>query len=358
MSGTSIDAIDAVLVEFEPQLRLVAAIGVPYSPDLRQQLLALSVSDGTTTLAELGALDTRVGHAFAAAAIELMRTSGHPSTSIRAIGSHGQTIWHAPRAPFPSTTQIGDPNIIAEATDIDTVADFRRRDLAAGGEGAPLVPAFHAAFLHSPDEDRAVLNLGGIANLTLLPASGDVRGFDTGPANALLDQWAARHTGHAIDHDGAFAAQGTTHPELLQQLLSDPYFARAIPKSTGRDHFNMAWLLAHDAVARISPQDVQATLLALTARSIADALKRAAPATRRVLICGGGGRNPRLVSAIQAALAGIEFGSTADCGIDPDYLEAMAFAWLARETLEGRSGNLAAVTGARGPRILGGIFRA
>ena len=358
ISGTSVDAIDAVLVEFEPRLSLIAAHSFPYPAELRVDILALSLGRGATSLAELGTLDTRIGLAFAAAANALLAQGRYPRESVRAIGSHGQTVWHAPLATHPFTTQLGDPNLIVEHTGLDTVADFRRRDIAAGGQGAPLVPAFHAAFLHDPGEDRAVLNLGGIANLSLLPAVGNVRGFDTGPANALLDQWAARHTGQGFDEDGHYAHSGIVQPELLSRLMADAYFLRPAPKSTGRDHFNLDWLASALGDASWQPQDVQATLLQLTARSVADALRAEAPSTRTLLVCGGGVRNARLVAAIAAALPGVAIRSTADFSIDPDHLEAMAFAWLARETLASRPGNLAAVTGARGPRILGGLYRA
>jgi anhydro-N-acetylmuramic acid kinase len=254
--------------------------------------------------------------------------------------------------------QLGDPNLIAERTGITTVADFRRRDVAAGGHGAPLLPALHAALLASPTESRAVLNLGGIANLTLLPTTGAVRGFDTGPANALLDAWCQRHTGAAFDADGAFAARGQVDVALLEALRSDPWFALPPPKSTGREQFHLAWLDARAGGSSRRPEDVQATLLALTAHSIADALLSAQPDTRRLLACGGGVHNPRLLLAISRQLPGMIVESTAAHGVDPDLVEAMGFAWLARQTLAGRPGNLPSVTGARGPRVLGAIHLA
>ncbi len=358
ISGTSVDAIDAVLVEFCPGPKLLAATAVAYDADLRARIVELSTGDGAIRLAQLGELDARIGEAFAAAANTLIQQAGLTPSAIRAIGSHGQTVWHAPSPPWPSSIQLGDANVIAERTGIDTVADFRRRDLAAGGQGAPLVPAFHAAFLHSRDEDRAVLNLGGIANLSLLPAEGTVRGFDTGPASALMDNWAMQNFGVAYDDQGRYAQSGRPDTDLLQRMLCDPYFAKAAPKSTGRDYFNPSWLAAMISDRTLRAEDVQATLLALTARSIADALRREAPKTVRLLVCGGGVRNPALLQALSAALPGIPIDSTADHSIDPDYLEAMAFAWLAREALEHRPGNLPAVTGARGPRSLGALYRA
>jgi len=277
---------------------------------------------------------------------------------VRALGSHGQTIRHRPHADPPFTWQLGDGNVIAERSGIDTVADFRRRDVAAGGHGAPLMPAFHAALLGSLQEDRAVLNLGGIGNFTLLPRVGDVRGFDTGPANALMDAWCERHTGRAYDAGGAFAASGHADAALLARLLADPWFALAPPKSTGREQFHLDWLQARMGEATISPADVQATLLELTARTVADALQLTQPATRRVLVCGGGVHNAVLMARLAAHLPQAVVESTATHGLDPDYVEAMGFAWLARETLAGRSGNLPAVTGAVGRRVLGVVYPA
>ncbi|HET6397787.1 MAG TPA: anhydro-N-acetylmuramic acid kinase, partial [Pseudoxanthomonas sp.] len=273
------------------------------------------------------------------------------------IGSHGQTVRHRPGGEAPFTLQIGDGNVIAERSGIATVADFRRRDVAAGGHGAPLVPAFHAALLHSESEDRAVLNLGGIGNYTLLPRQGPVRGFDTGPANALLDAWCQRHTGAAFDADGAFAAGGTVDEALLARLLDEPWFALPPPKSTGREQFHLDWVQARLRGGE-SPADVQATLLELSAATAADALRAHQPRTARVLACGGGVRNPVLMRRLAARLPGVAVESTAAHGLDPDFVEAMAFAWLARQTLAGLPGNLPAVTGARGPRVLGVVHPA
>ena len=277
--------------------------------------------------------------------------------ALAAIGSHGQTLRHRAHGDLPFTLQLGDPSTIAERCGATVVADFRRRDVAAGGHGAPLVPAFHAATLHADDEDRAALNLGGIANLTLLPAQGTVRGFDTGPANGLMDAWCVRHVGHAYDAGGAFAASGKVDDALLARLLAEPWFMAPPPKSTGRDQFHLDWveaaLAGHESAA-----DVQATLLALTARTVADALRATQPATQRVIACGGGVHNPLLMTALAEAMPGVVVESSARHGLDPDSVEAMAFAWLARETLANRPGNLAAVTGAAGPRVLGGIYPA
>jgi anhydro-N-acetylmuramic acid kinase len=324
----------------------------------RTRLVALGQGADTVSLDALGALDATVALAFADAALALLQDAGVPRGRVRAIGSHGQTIRHRPQADPPFTWQLGDGNVIAERSGIDTVADFRRRDVAAGGQGAPLMPAFHAALLGSPQEDRAVLNLGGIANFTLLPVGGEVRGFDTGPANALMDAWCERHTGRAYDADGAFAASGQVDAALLARLLADPWFALPPPKSTGREHFHLDWLQARMGETVLPPADVQATLLDLTARTVADALQMTQPDTRRVLVCGGGVRNAVLMARLAAYLPQAIVESTAMHGLEPDYVEAMGFAWLAREALASRPGNLPAVTGASGRRILGTVFPA
>ena len=355
ISGTSADGIDAALVRFErvgPVL--VAGRIVPYEPSLRAEVLALSQAADRVSLDDFGRLDHRVGLAFAAAANGVIDAAGIDRTRVRAIGSHGQTLRHVPHGPAPFTLQVGDPSLIAEHTGLVTVADFRRRDMAAGGQGAPLMPAFHAAMLRSPDEDRVVLNLGGIGNVTLLPRDGVVTGFDTGPANGLRDAWMLRERGIGFDADGGFAASGRVDAALLDTLLRDPYFALPAPKSTGRDYFHLDWLLAR-LPGGLAAADVQATLLELSARSVADAVRSALPGTRRVLVCGGGARNGALMSRLAALLPDADVTDTAAHGIDADFMEAMGFAWLARETLAARPGNLPGVTGARGPRVLGAI---
>jgi anhydro-N-acetylmuramic acid kinase len=363
ISGTSADGIDAALVRFEDSptglgCELVHGRTFAWDPALRAQWVALGQGADNVSLDGLGSLDGLAARAFADAASALLEEAGVPRGRVRALGSHGQTIRHRPHADPPFTWQLGDGNVIAERSGIDTVADFRRRDVAAGGHGAPLMPAFHAALLGSLQEDRAVLNLGGIGNFTLLPRVGDVRGFDTGPANALMDAWCARHTGRAYDAGGAFAASGHVDAALLARLLADPWFALAPPKSTGREQFHLDWLQARMGEVTISPADVQATLLELTARTVADALQITQPATRRVLVCGGGVHNAVLMARLAAHLPQAVVESTAAHGLDPDYVEAMGFAWLARETLAGRSGNLPAVTGAVGRRVLGVVYPA
>jgi len=371
ISGTSADGIDAALVRFgEPgpahsatsRCELLLGQTYPWHADVRERLVALGQGAGVRSIEELGTLDVQIAEAFAEATMRLLDQAGVTADAVLALGSHGQTVRHRPAGArldglHPFTMQLGDGNVIAERSGIPTVADFRRRDVAAGGHGAPLVPAFHDALLHCPDEDRAVLNLGGIANFTLLPAAGDVRGFDTGPANALMDAWCERHRGQPFDADGAFAAQGEVDADLLARLLDEPWFALGPPKSSGREQFHLEWVqsrLAGDERA----QDVQATLLELTAATVVDALRAHQPATRRVLVCGGGVRNTRLLARIAALLPEMAVESTAGHGLDPDFVEAMAFAWLARQTLAGLPGNVPSVTGARGPRVLGVVYPA
>lgn len=358
ISGTSADAIDAALVALAPAPQLLHALSLPYPPRVRERLLELiHDEDATIALDELGALDVEIGQAFAHAARTLLLQAGVDASRVRAIGSHGQTVRHRPRQDVPYTLQLGDPNVIAEATGIATVADFRRRDVAAGGEGAPLVPAFHAAVLASASEVRVVLNLGGIANVTLLPPRGDVAGFDTGPANALLDGWTQRHRGTTHDAGGAWAASGRCDPVLLDRLLADHYFARRPPKSTGREEFSLTWLdLALRAHRGLEAADVAATLVELTARSVAQAVRATLPGAARVIACGGGVHNAYLMRRLASALGATPLESSAVHGVDPDFCEAMAFAWLAQRTLAGLPGNLVQVTGAAGPRVLGAVW--
>lgn len=354
ISGTSADGIDTAIVRFVPRFELAFGRTYAWEPELRAHLVALGQHSASLTLDDVGELDTRIGRAFAAAAQGAIADSGLSPTRIVAIGSHGQTLRHRPSGDWPFTLQLGDPNLIAEHTGRPVVADFRRRDVAAGGHGAPLMPAFHAAMLRVSGENRAVLNLGGIANLTLLPGSGEVRGFDTGPANGLMDAWCLRHSGEVFDRDGAFARRGRVNAALLIRLLDEPWFALPPPKSTGRDQFHLGWL--EPRLRDETPADVQATLVALTVRSVAEALRAHQPSTTHVIVCGGGVKNSALMAAFAAELPNTSFDSSAAYGLDPDFVEAMGFAWLARETLAGRPGNLPSVSGARGPRVLGAIY--
>ena len=369
ISGTSADGIDVAIARFHdgntdahrvPHADVLFGRTYAWDHDLRALLIELGQHAPALTLDEIGELDVRIGAAFADAAAQAIRDSGVDRAQIAAIGSHGQTLRHRPDGRRSDgvhrfTLQLGDANLIAEATGIRTVADFRRRDVAAGGHGAPLLPALHAALLSLRDEDRAVLNLGGIANLTLLPMRGDVRGFDTGPANGLMDAWCLRHTGERFDRGGAFAAGGQVDDALLARLLDDAWFALPPPKSTGRDQFHLGWVESKLSGAE-TPGDVQATLLALTARTVADALRATLPDVARVIGCGGGVHNPLLMRALADALPDAVLETTAAHGIDPDVVEALGFAWLARQTLLGRPGNLPSVTGATGPRVLGAIY--
>lgn len=352
ISGTSADGIDAALLRVSPRVEVLAARTTPYPAALRETVLRVSQVDARLDLDEYGALDSAVGEAFAAAALALLTTAGIAATQVRAIGSHGQTLRHRPRPPHRFTLQVGDPNVIAERTGIDVVADFRRRDVAAGGEGAPLMPAFHAAVFGDATETRAVLNLGGIGNLTLLPTKRPVRGFDTGPANGLLDAWCLEHTGQPYDRGGAWGAGGRVLPRLLERCLGEPWLALPPPKSSGRDQFHLGWLRERLDGSEAAV-DVQATLLELSARSIVEALRATQPGTQRVIACGGGVHNAALMARLAGLLPDATMESSIVHGIEPDAVEAAGFAWLAWQSIEGRAGNRPEVTGAAGPRVLG-----
>jgi anhydro-N-acetylmuramic acid kinase len=358
ISGTSADGIDAALVSFDgSSSKLALARTYAYPDALRMRVLALAKSRASIALDDYGHLDVEIGECFANAAIALLHEARIDRAAVAAIGSHGQTVCHRPTGAFPFTLQIGDPSVIAERTGIATVADFRRADVAAGGQGAPLLPALHAATFADPEIPRAILNLGGIANLTMLTPGRDVLGFDTGPANCLLDAWAARHLGTARDEGGGWARGGRIDKDLLARWLADPYFAAAPPKSTGREVFNLDWLDAR-LPADVAPVDVQATLLALSARSIADAVRMHGGGTREVFACGGGVHNAALMDALRVELAEMRVDTTEALGLHPDFVEAAGFAWLARARLAGEPGNLPSVTGARGFRVLGAIYPA
>ena len=359
LSGTSVDGIDAAVVRFAPRIELVATHTVRYPAALRAELLALAVP-GENEIDRLGQADVAVGRLFAQAVRELLAHAGLAASDIRAIGSHGQTVRHRPGLPVPFTLQIGDPNVIATETGIVVAADFRRKDLALGGQGAPLVPAFHEAVFRERGVDRVVVNLGGIANLTVLPGdfAAPVRGFDTGPGNTLLDAWCREALGEPMDREGAFAARGQVQPDLLRALAGDPYFARRPPKSTGPEYFSAAWLKQSlAACGGLAAADVQATLVALTASSIADAIIAATGGARPdIFVCGGGALNPTLLRALRAWLPDCAVETTAALGVDPAWVEAMAFAWLARQRLAVAAGNCPVVTGAQRAAVLGGLF--
>lgn len=360
MSGTSMDAIDAALVDLSGRHPAVRDhLSAPLPAKLRERLIT-AAQGGTLTLAQLSELDIRVGELFADATLALLQRSAVAAEQVRAIGSHGQTVYHRPDGPCPTSVQIGDPNLIAERTGITTIADFRRRDMAAGGQGAPLAPALHEAVFRLSDRNRVVVNIGGIANITLLPANPlhPASGFDTGPGNGLMDAWIKKQQRKNKDDRGRWAASGEVDEDLLGKMLKDRYFHKTPPKSTGREYFNLAWLekiLKHHK-KRLLGKNVQATLCELTAKTLSDAILQYAPDTDEVLVCGGGAHNLALMLRLQLLMGDIRVVSTAEFGIDPDYVEAIAFAWLAKQTLLGRAGNLPAVTGARHKVVLGGIY--
>jgi anhydro-N-acetylmuramic acid kinase len=362
MSGTSIDGIDAVAAEFlDGQFaRLVATHTEPYPEPLRLRLLDISLKQPALTFREFCELDVAIGDAFAGAVEGLIRKSRLERTSIRAIGSHGQTLFHDGAASPPLTLQLGDPNRIVARSGITTVADFRRRDQALGGHGAPLLPLFHHARFASASESRVVVNIGGIANITLLPGddAGQVRGFDTGPGNGLMNEWIGLHRQQAFDRDGAWAATGKVDTVLLASLLADAYFTLAPPKSTGRDRFHLDWARQHRDIDGLDAAVVQSTLCELTAATIANDVMRYAPTTRRVLVCGGGARNPELMRRLAHRLPQAVIETTDQHGLASEWVEAAAFAWLAARTLRGEPGNLPGVTGARQLAPLGGIYPA
>jgi len=354
MSGTSLDGVDAALVAFDGngQPTLQGFHSLPYPPDLRGELAAI---DAGTPLGQALAMDARLSAIYAQAVATLCAQTQTTAAAIDAIGVHGQTVVHAPGATPPVTCQLGDPSRLAEQTGIAVVADFRQRDLAVGGEGAPLAPLFHAA-LFGADHPRGVVNLGGIANLSVLGAGGRiVSGFDCGPANTLLDGWIQRHHDQPFDHAGAWAASGRVDHALLARLQSDAFFTRPAPKSTGTDYFNSAWLEAH-LRGDEAPVDVQATLAELTAWAIASAVRQANPDMLDLIITGGGAYNRDLITRIAAALPTIAVRDTADEGLPAEAIEAVGFAWLAWATLNGQALDLSAITGASTPVILGGIY--
>ncbi|WP_406565640.1 anhydro-N-acetylmuramic acid kinase [Marinobacter fonticola] len=351
------DGIDAVLVSFRSDALLIhATYTLPYSDTLRQRLTRACLNHATPD--EIGELDHELGLLFSQAARGVMEEAGMSAEQVAAIGSHGQTLRHQPLGQSPFTLQIGDPNIIVEHTGVTTVADFRRRDLAAGGQGAPLVPAFHQAYFGGT-ESRCIVNIGGIANITWLPADNERQalGFDTGPGNALLDAWCQNQTGRPLDENGHWAKTGEINEALLKDMLSDAYFEREAPKSTGKERFNIAWV--ETVIARhpdVSAADIQCTLVELTARSIAMQLPH--EEHLKLFVCGGGTRNSFLMQRLQNALPSTPIETTQALGLDPQWVEGVAFAWLAMRTLDKAPGNLPAVTGASGDRILGAIYQA
>ena len=354
MSGTSLDGIDAVLADFSAASPLLETNYRPLDEELRRELGAL-LTPGNDELDRAAIAANELARAYARSVGALIEAAGVAHAAIAAIGCHGQTVRHHPERGY--TTQLVNAALLAELTGLPVACDFRSRDVAAGGQGAPLVPAFHAAVFRHSGRNRVIVNLGGIANLTWLPAEGAVLGFDCGPANALLDDWARVHLGTPCDIQGAWAAGGQVLDDLLGRFASDPYFTQPAPKSTGRHYFGLEWVRAHLGTV-CDPRDVQATLAELTAATLASAIGASCPQAQEIYLCGGGVANADLVARIRRALTDCTVSTTANLGVDPDFVEALAFAWLARETLAHRPGNLPEVTGARGLRVLGCVYPA
>lgn len=354
------DAIDAALVRIvEHDLQLIQYQQTPISKKLQQTIRSINTE---STLSEISEIDVIMGNLFAEASLQVIESGDLVPEDIHAIGSHGQTILHLPEAKHPRTLQIGDANIIAYQTGIITVADFRRMDIAAGGEGAPLAPAFHQWLFQNEKSDRVILNIGGMANITLLPADNKtaITGFDTGPGNALMDEWIQQHLDQDFDRDGIWASSGQSNQELLSQLLDEAYFKTAPPKSTGKDFFNLQWLENKLSMLKtsIDANDVQATLLELSVVTISDAIKNHAPDCDEILVCGGGVHNKLMMQRLSDLQSETKINSTQKAGLDPDAVEAVAFAWLAKCRMENQSGNLTSVTGADDQVILGAIYNA
>ncbi|HXE49973.1 MAG TPA: anhydro-N-acetylmuramic acid kinase [Ramlibacter sp.] len=360
MSGTSLDGVDGVLADFSPTSPLVIEhASAPFPAELRAELLRLNTS-GPDELHRAALAGNALMRVYAQVVGELL-VSARVSGSIRAIGAHGQTVRHRPQD-FDGTgytLQLCQPALLAELTGIDVVADFRSRDVAAGGQGAPLAPLFHQGVFGRPGESVGVLNIGGIANVTLLRADGSMLGFDCGPGNCLMDAWCAQHTGRAYDAEGSWAATGSPLPALLELLLAESYFRKPPPKSTGRDLFNPAWLQERlQGFSAAAPADVQATLAELTARACTADVLQHEPGLRRLIVCGGGVLNVHLMRRLQALLPDAQVSSSADWGLPPLQVEAMAFAWLARKTVRREKLQLQSITGAKGARVLGCLYPA
>lgn len=355
MSGTSLDGIDAALIDFgQSKPRLITKHYLPFPDTLKNDLLALH-QPAMNELHQTLLAGNQLAELYASAISRLLESSGITPTQVRAIGCHGQTIRHRPEHGY--TLQIGNAALLAELTGVTVVSDFRSRDIASGGQGAPLVPAFHDKMMRHPDVHRVIVNIGGIANLTNLPPGADTSGFDSGPGNLLMDAWCMRHLGKAYDDSGAWAASGKVLPALLQKLLGEPFFSMAPPKSSGRDLFNMEWL-QNQLSGTENAVDVQATLLELTCQPIADSILQHCMGATEIYLCGGGAHNRALCNRLATLLPSHTIQTTKALGVDSDYLEAIAFAWLAQQTLHGKSANLPIVTGARHPCILGAIYQA
>lgn len=353
------DAVDAVLVCFHANgsIETCQAVSTPFPKYLHPRLQAIIKPNWLGSLKEIAEINALLGELYANTAQAVIKKSSIAKEHICAIGNHGQTIWHQPDQEPRFSWQLGDANQIAETTGVTTVADFRNRDIAAGGEGAPLVPAFHEAVFAAAGKNRVIVNIGGISNVSILSPGQATSGFDTGPGNGLMDAWCQQNLNKPYDHNGEWAMSGHCIPALLAKLLSDPYFCRPFPKSTGKEYFNLEWLAPHLSLD-LPANDIQATLLELTAVTIQQSILSASPNVNEVYLCGGGTKNAALFHRLSELMPGIYLAKTDVLGVDADWVEAVAFAWLAKQTLHGLPGNLASATGASGPRILGAIYQA
>lgn len=358
MSGTSLDGIDVCLVNFKNKNIVVDAIEFPFPKQLKEEILHIS-NNQQTTIQQIGVVDHKLGVLYAESINSFLKKSNIKSSQITVIGCHGQTVWHSPGKPYPFTIQLGDLNIIAAKTGIKTIGDFRRKDMALGGQGAPLVPAFHKYMFNFPKENRIILNIGGISNITKLYKDTEIIGYDTGPGNILMDIWIRRHLHKSYDKNGNWARGGKLNDQLLNSFLSDNFFTKMHPKSTGREKFNSEWIKYHlgtnSQLHEISPQDVQNTLTELTAISIANEINNNG-LCHRVLVCGGGAFNSFLMERIQAHLLESPVESTANYGLDPSHVESAAFAWLAKQRAQNKSSNMPSVTGAKKATTLGCVI--
>lgn len=358
MTGSSLDGVDVALVELDGQkCKVIATHFLPYDADTKDALLALHFPAANEI--ELSAIcANKLALHYTDAINTLLKDTSYSHEQIAAIGCHGQTIRHCPQKVdgIGYTSQIGNHALLAERTNITVIGDFRTRDIAAGGQGAPLVPAFHKAVFGEQSKNRAIINIGGIANITYLPQSGDIIGFDSGPGNMLLDTWTKLNLDKDYDANGGWATTGAVHEGCLRSMLNEPYFALKPPKSTGRDLFNVGWLKHHIADINCPAADIARTLVRLSAQTIQQSIDEYCPALDEIYLCGGGAHNQLLVSELKALLPEVDIASTNALGVDSDWVEAVAFAWLAKQTLDNVTSNLPAVTGAVGPRILGAIY--
>jgi anhydro-N-acetylmuramic acid kinase len=360
MSGTSMDAVDCVLADISDEINVIDFINVDIPAELKNYILTLCQQSGDNLIKTLGETDIALGRLFASSAISILEKNQIGADQIQAIGSHGQTVYHQPpgQSEYPFSLQIADPNTIAVLTGITTVADFRRKDMALGGQGAPLLPIFHQHLFSSPETDRIILNIGGMANITLLRKDDKhITGFDTGPGNILLDTWIQENLNQQFDDNGDWAAGGKSNAELLEFMLEDPYFATPPPKSTGREYFNKQWLerVLKDFAKDISAQDVQATLVELTAISIAQAITNLIT-NGELIVCGGGARNKQLITCLENQLETFKVTNTNAYGVNADALEALAFAWFAKQTLQNQALDFTSITGSSRPHVVGGIY--